>query len=157
LPEGAEIAMGQTKARIEQTTQLPQRAPTPIWDRPGLPHEAMGQPTIPQPLSTPGAFQPVAGPALNLSNLQPPPSQQAPGGLPGAEKRIGMKTRVDLAADEAVIYQLSIVAKETPEHPVTIAARAKVHGDVLETNEFDNLATDTDPVGIYADGFDAAP
>jgi len=114
LPEGAEIAMGQTKARIEQTDRLPQRAPTPIWDKPGLPHEAMGQPTIPQPLSTPGGptpggFQPLPGPALNLSNLQPPPTNAMPA---SPEKRVGMKTRVDLAADDAHAIGAQIDATE---------------------------------------------
>jgi len=114
LPEGAEIAMGQTKARIEQTDQLPHRAPTPIWDAAsGVPREAVAQPTIPQPLSTPGGFQPVPGPALNLSNLQPPGSPQPSAALPSsAEKRLGMKTRVDLAADDAHSIGAQIDATE---------------------------------------------
>src|SRR5690606_34689167 len=113
LPEGAEIAMGQTKARIEQTDQLPQRAPTPIWDKAGYPHEAMGPPTSPQPLSTPGptpgGFQPLSGPALNLNHLQPPPTAAIPA---TAEKRLGMKTRVDLAADDAHAIGAQIDATE---------------------------------------------
>ena len=117
LPEGAEIAMGQTKARIEQTDQLPQKAPT--WDQvSGPPQEAMGQPTIPQPLSTPGAsgpsgFQPMSGPALNLSNLQPPASAQPASALPSSsERRLGMRTRVDLAADDAHSIGAQIDATE---------------------------------------------
>ncbi len=111
LPEGAEIAMGQTQARIESTDRLPVASQAPVWQPSSSP--AMGapaaapQPTIPQnpahvaaamqapPGAAPAPFRPMSMPAASVGV----PGSQLPGSAgapPSSSTRVGMRTRIDM-------------------------------------------------------------
>lgn len=104
LPEGAEITMGQSKARIHRTTELPEPTVAPAWEHSTgvgaaeLDAKGPAQPTV--PLKPPGGgFRPMSSPTPapigGVSQLGT--SQVIPGTPPSSsERRLGMKTRVDL-------------------------------------------------------------
>lgn len=116
LNEGAEIAMGQTTARIEQVEQVPGPLPAQAWDhpttamKPGMPvgrRIPSGEPRIsaPTPVQSQGAFRQASAPmahhpAVQSANRTAPgiapsaPISQIP---PSSSRRVGMKTRVDLS------------------------------------------------------------
>lgn len=112
LGEGSEIALGQTKARLEGTDQLPQKAPTPIWEQPtssmGV-HAQQPRPTSPQDNGQapnqqpaqqdappdPRGMRAVNSPAQVTTDPAVPPGQ--PGvGPTSSRRRLGTKTRIDL-------------------------------------------------------------
>jgi hypothetical protein len=64
---------------------------------------------------------------------------------------------VDLAAGAAAIYHVTTTIKATPEHPLILPARVRVHGDETDRDGADNDASDTDVVGIFAADFDRPP
>ncbi len=109
LSEGAEIAMGQTTARIEQTDRLPNHAPTPVWQQSsGAATAQPAQPTVPQhpaegQAPTEGEETTGAGfrriqPGVGLTGAHPPLSQQPLSTDPSSsERRVGTKTRIDLS------------------------------------------------------------
>lgn len=102
LSEGAEISLGQSKARLLRTSELPEMPIAPGWDpsiasRATDPSSALAQPTV--PLKTPvaaGGFRPMSSP-MQAPIGPPPGSAVGPNAPPSSsERRIGMKTRVDL-------------------------------------------------------------
>ncbi len=81
LSEGVDIAMGQTTAKFVDAHVLPSAPPTPAWDHPT---EAIASPSqVGQRLQA----QPMQAAAA------PGPASATPG---SSQRRIGMKTRVDL-------------------------------------------------------------
>lgn len=124
LAEGAEIILGQTKARIIGTSELPVRAPTPMWNQNTTPHtpppnqatplnqaplnqasphagaaSPTGAGTAPTPAPIPGGggggFRPMSVPQA-MPGAAPAPVAPATPPSSGGERRIGMKTRIDL-------------------------------------------------------------
>lgn len=99
LTEGAEISLGQTRGHFIRASELPVQV-APLWEPPTTPgHQpsAPQQPTLPQKAE--GGFRPMSAKAV-----LPSPAQQAAAGPPSSstaisssgDRRIGMKTRVDL-------------------------------------------------------------
>lgn len=105
LTEGAEITMGQSKARIVRTAELPEPTVAPAWEHStgatAAELEAKGppQPTVPLKPPLAGGFRPMSSPTPapigGVSQLNT--SQIIAGNPPSSsERRLGMKTRVDL-------------------------------------------------------------
>jgi adenylate cyclase len=108
LTEGMEFALGQTRARFSGAHELPQVSQAPAWQpaavQPGPLPGANASPTVPQqapapqpmaPMPAVGGFRPMSAPAV-ASVLTPgvPPVSASPA---SSERRVGMKTRVDLS------------------------------------------------------------
>jgi len=106
LTEGAEISLGQTRGRFLRASELPDRGIAPSWEAPVFREANAGhgpqQPTVPlkPPAVTPpagGGFRPASAPAAvphaPVNQVAPPPSTGTPG---SSERRLGMRTRVDL-------------------------------------------------------------
>lgn len=114
LHEGAEIALGQTKARLEGTDQLPHRPPTPVWEQPTTAlgaHAGDARHTTPQSpgVTGQGGFRAVSTPAqipvgADSTNAGAGASVDAESSASGAASakpassrpRLGTKTRIDL-------------------------------------------------------------
>lgn len=125
LHEGAEIALGQTKARLEGTDQLPHRAPTPVWEQPTTAFGAHSEPSAPRGPgaagTVQGGFRAVSTPAQVPAGAAPPNAGVEPSGaqanqaasgsgssgtgaagsasaMPASSRtRLGTKTRIDLS------------------------------------------------------------
>ncbi|MCH2109931.1 MAG: FHA domain-containing protein [Polyangiaceae bacterium] len=109
LAEGADIALGQTRARFEGAGQLPQRAPTPVWNNSPQGFQAAPAPQT-RPQQPPAATadtaalpQPGAASAESEGGFRPLTQQPVvPGQVPSSQRpvasgrRIGMQTRVDM-------------------------------------------------------------
>lgn len=109
LIDGMEFALGQTRARFRAADEPARMAP--LWEQPTTTHapQLSPSPTVPQvapppiPQSAPlqGGFRPMSAPAVlppgvgpgSPNSLGSPLSVVAPA---SSERRIGMKTRVDL-------------------------------------------------------------
>lgn len=105
LTEGLEFVMGQTRARFLDAHDVPARAPTP-WDQAtlpkGTPVVAPGNPTMPQSPPVGGSFQPVSAPPVRSIMTPGPPPVSIPSPA-SSERRVGMRTRVDLSHNQRSI------------------------------------------------------
>ncbi len=119
LVEGAEIALGQTRMRFEGARQLPNRAPTPVWEKGqqvAAPPQKTKPPAQPSVAMRPTAelgdhgFRPL-GQSSQAPGFPPPltssPPARAPLGSapPSSNPRIGMQTRIDMSDGERQIGQ----------------------------------------------------
>lgn len=116
LEEGAEFIMGQTRAVLQEAHVLPQ-GPAPLWEPTrALTADQASQPGTATPLAPPAPprpFQPLAAaarPAAFLTKTPqdaalPPPSGGGPSltSLSSSDRRIGMRTRIDLNHNQRAI------------------------------------------------------
>lgn len=63
---------------------------------------------------------------------------------------------VDIPVGESVAFMLSATLQDTDEQPVTNTASIEAPNTVVELDLFNNNDSDTDSVGLFADGFESA-
>lgn len=63
---------------------------------------------------------------------------------------------VDLSSGASLVYRLRAEIKATPEHPLTISGTVRSHGTETESFGDDNVASDTDTVGVFASDFESS-
>jgi len=61
---------------------------------------------------------------------------------------------VDVPLNSGVTFQITATVISLPEQPVQFNASVSAHAGQTELDSIDNAASDTDPVGIFANGFE---
>jgi hypothetical protein len=63
-------------------------------------------------------------------------------------------TEISLAPGAALIYSLLVSAPTNPESTITQSAQITVKTPTTDTDSSNNQASDSDPMGLLADGFE---